>query len=168
MAQPRKSPVNLILHAALLLSFSAVGSFADVRVAVIVNAENPSTSVTSDELKRIYRGELGRWEFASESKPAVKLADYENSLTYIEKFYKTATGLTPRKLRTRWFGMAFRGEIPELPPRLVSEKKMIAHVAKNPHSIGFVDASLLATVPPNIKILKIDAKSPDDPEYLIR
>ena len=46
---------------------------AQARTAVIVNSENPVDSVSRQELKRIYKGDITRWDFASESKLLVGL-----------------------------------------------------------------------------------------------
>ena len=138
------------------------------RTAVIVNSENPVDSVSRKELKRIYKGDITRWDFASESKLLVGLTDYKGKLERAGTFYKQATGLSATRLRTHWFGMAFRGEMYELPRRVKSEAAMITYVADNPNSIGFVDHSSLDPLPAKIKILKIDSRGPNDQGYPFR
>ena len=45
---------------------------------------------------------------------------------------------------------------------------MIAHVASGPNSIGFVQGSIVGKLPKDVKVLKIDSKSPTDEGYLFR
>jgi ABC-type phosphate transport system substrate-binding protein len=153
------------LTAALLAAFVAVSSPAEAGVAVIVNSENTITSLSQSQLKKMYRGKIRRWDFASDSKQPVQLADYKNDDAWVLGFYKKATGLSAMHLRTGWFGMVFRGEIPDLPARLNSEEKMIAHVASHPNSIGFVQTTAAGKLPKGVKVLKIDSKGPADKGY---
>ena len=64
------------------------------------------------------------------------LVDYKHPSPVVEKFYKKATGSSPIRLRTHWFGSVFRGEMPDLPLRVGSPQEMIAHVATTPNAIG--------------------------------
>ena len=146
----------------------AATSSAGAGVAVIVNSENTITSVSQSQLKQLYRGDIRRWDFASDNRQPVKLADYKHDFDWVPGFYKKATGLSAMRLRTGWFGMVFRGEIPDLPAQLSSEEKMIAHVASDPNSIGFVQGSIVGKLPKDVKVLKIDSKSPTDAGYLFR
>ena len=150
----------------LLCVSAAVASPAQARVAVIVNSENPVTSVSRSELKRIYLNDIRRWDFASDSKNLVEVVYYEGK--EVKGFYQKVTGLSRMRLRTHWLGVVFRGERPELPTSVKSQEKMIAHVAANPNSIGFVDAAGLDPLPADIKILKIDSKAPNDEGYLFQ
>ena len=152
----------------ILLLGLLVASPAQARTAVIVNVDNPVDSVSRQELKRIYKGDITRWDFASESKQLVGLTDYKGKLESAGTFYQQVTGLSATRLRTQWFGMAFRGEMYELPQRVVSEAAMTAYVSDNPNSIGFVDHSSLDPLPAKIKILRIDSKGPNDPGYPFR
>ena len=152
------------------LLLMGIGAFSPSPVgadtAVIINTENTVSSVTGGELKQIYLGEITRWEFASQSKERIELVDCKGKFEWVGSYYKKATGMSVMRLRTQWFGMVFRGEVPDLPKAVKSPEEIVALVADNPNSIGFVDAAFLKPVPARIKILKIDSKAPGDSGYL--
>ena len=76
------------LTIALLAALVATTSSVEAGVALIVNSENAITSVSQSQLKRIYRGDIRRWDFASDNKQAVELADYKSDSEWVAGFYK--------------------------------------------------------------------------------
>lgn len=152
--------------AALLLSWILASTLpAQARTAVIVNSKNPVASLTTAELKRIYLGDLRRWDAVSGAKEPVELVDYKGERERVAEFYQATTGMSVIRLRTQWIGMVFRGEMPQLPASVKTEEEMIAHVAAHPGAIGFVDSAFLDRLPAQVKVLKVGAKLPGDEGY---
>ncbi len=52
----------------LLLASIVVAAPTHAATAVIINAANTVDSVSRSELKQLYKGEIGRWDFASTAK----------------------------------------------------------------------------------------------------
>ncbi len=94
------------------------------------------------------------------------LIDCKGKFDWAKAFYKNATSVSAMRLRTQWFGMVFRGEMPELPKVARSPEEIVGHVGDHAGALGFVDASAVDPLPKNVKVLKIDSKGPGDQGYL--
>jgi ABC-type phosphate transport system substrate-binding protein len=150
----------------LLLACIGVAAPTHAATAVIINAANTVDSISHSELKQVYKGDLARWNFASTSKQRVMLIDCKGKFDWAKAFYKNATGMSTMRLRTQWFGMVFRGEMPELPKAARSVEEIVSLVGEHAGAIGFVDAAAVKPLPKNVKILQIDSKGPGDQGYL--
>ena len=139
----RKFSVLLWLVASLIVSEEV-----HAQVAVIVNSKNPIESLTKDELRRIYLGEMTRWDFADDRRENIRrenirreniiLIDYKGEVEIGKKFYEIAVGMSPIKVRMKWLGKILNGEFKELPMSTDSERKLVRFVAGNVEAIGFL------------------------------
>lgn len=114
----------------------ACPAFADI--AVIVHPGN-AAEVNLDELNRLYTGR-------SSTLTAVNLSE---GLAIRAEFDEKGAGRASAQLKAYWSKLVFTGKGTP-PAELSSEAAMLAHVAANPDSIGYVDA---ASVDDSVKVV---------------
>ena len=162
-SRPRKMSILLWLSLSLLISEQL-----QAQIAVIVNADNPVESLTKAELKRIYLAEMIRWDFAQDKRVDVILVDYRGDVGTGETFYQTTTGMSPVKVRMKWLGRIFNGELLSLPISMESERKLIRFVAENAGAIGFIRAADLDPSVTSVKTIEVEGKAIGHKDYPLR
>lgn len=114
---------KILLSAFMLCSFSTMAN-----IAVIVNPANNS-SVTADEIVRIYTGRSNAFN-------AVNLAE---SVPLRAQFDEKGVGRTSAQLKAHWSKLVFTGKGTP-PAELPNEDAVLDFVANNPQAIGYVSA----------------------------
>jgi ABC-type phosphate transport system substrate-binding protein len=125
--------------AASLLTLSGI-TFADV--VVIVNPKSGVTSLTQDEISRIF---LGKTKSFPDGAPAVSVNQNEGSAVR-DKFNQVVCNKTSSQYKAYWSQLIFTGK--GRPPRNGGGNAAVKSlVAANPNMISYVDASVVdATV----------------------
>jgi ABC-type phosphate transport system substrate-binding protein len=125
--------------AASLLTLSGI-TFADV--VVIVNPKSGVTSLTQDEISRIF---LGKTKSFPDGAPAVSVNQNEGSAVR-DKFNQVVCNKTASQYKAYWSQLIFTGK--GRPPRNGGGNAAVKSlVAANPNMISYVDASVVdATV----------------------
>jgi ABC-type phosphate transport system substrate-binding protein len=139
----------------LVLVVSAIGSGsayaqapADDSYKVVVNATNPVSTLSRNELSRIFLKKVTSWR---DSKP-VALVDQRASSSVRESFTKDVHGRQVASVTSYWQQMIFAGRA--IPPvEKASDLDVAAFVAANPAAIGYVSAS--AELPPGVKAIAV-------------
>ncbi len=130
--QLKKSETGL---EATLLAYDAV--------AVVVNKSNSVLNLTSEQLNKVFLGEITNWsELGGEDLPVVLIGREANSGT--RDAFETITDTVNRCRYTRV---------------VTSSGDVIQTVFTNPNAIGYTS---LASVSDKIKVLKIDGVEPND------
>ncbi|MEK6753297.1 MAG: phosphate ABC transporter substrate-binding protein [Chloroflexota bacterium] len=112
-------------------------------IAVIVNAENPVSELTLQQISDIYSGEITNWsEVGGEDRPIVKLSRETNSGTHVY-FLETVLRLGNKEDKT-----LFSMDTLLLP----SSEGIISEVRQNPNAIGYDG---LGYVPDDLKMIAI-------------
>ncbi|MDP1715612.1 MAG: PstS family phosphate ABC transporter substrate-binding protein [Anaerolineales bacterium] len=112
-------------------------------IAVIVNAENPVSELTLEQISGIYSGEITNWsEVGGEDRPIVKLSRETNSGTHVY-FLETVLRLGNKEDKT-----LFSMDTLLLP----SSEGIISEVRDNPNAIGYDG---LGYVPDDLKTIGI-------------
>jgi phosphate transport system substrate-binding protein len=112
-------------------------------IAVIVNAENPVSELTLQQISDIYSGEITNWsEVGGEDRPIVKLSRETNSGTHVY-FLETVLRLGDKENKT-----LFSMDTLLLP----SSEGIISEVRQNPNAIGYDG---LGYVPDDLKMIAI-------------
>jgi len=125
----------------------APASFADV--SVIVNPGDSISSISDKDLKRIYLGKTSTLPGGA----SVVLSDQKFGADTREQFYQKCCSVSAQQARSRWAGILFSGS--GQPPAEVGEgKDVVAWVAANKGSIGYVDSALVDNTVKVIKVLK--------------
>ncbi|MCH9030246.1 MAG: substrate-binding domain-containing protein [Bacteroidetes bacterium] len=148
----------------IFLTFMSIENLP-AQIVVIVNSQNPVTSVSLNALERIYTANVVQWESSDGSVRYITLSDYKNKSDVVERFFKTVTGLSHSKIRLKWIGKMLTGEIQQVPKKCFSEKDVIEFVASNTGAIGFIDASMINKLPESVKLLKINDRNYAESDY---
>jgi len=119
-------------------------------IAVIVNPDNPVSSLTLKQISDVYKGLIKNWkELGGEDRPIVKLSRESNSGTHVY-FLQTVIRLGSATDKS-----IFSSDTLLLP----SSEGIIAEVSDNPNAIGYDG---LGYVSPQVKVIAVakDAQSP--------
>lgn len=112
-------------------------------IAVIVNADNPVSELTLQQISDIYSGVITNWsEVGGEDRPIVKLSRETNSGTHVY-FLETVLRLGDKENKT-----LFSTDTLLLP----SSEGIIVEVRQNPNAIGYDG---LGYVPHDVKMIAI-------------
>ncbi len=127
-----KQAILIALTASMLISS---WSWADDMV-VVVNARNPITKMSADEVQQLF---MGQSEFFPTGSPALAVDQTENSPVRGE-FDSKVLGKTATQLHAYWSKMVFTGKgkpLKELP----TSKDVVDFLGKNPNAIGYMEKS---------------------------
>ncbi len=115
---------------------------------VIVNAENSTSSLTKDQLQRVYLKKLTTWTSGA---PIVPVDQGPRAAVRAE-FSNTVLGRDVSAMKNHWQQTLFAGR--GTPPvEQASDAQVAAFVASNPNAIGYVSAG--ARIPDGVKIVEI-------------
>ncbi len=135
--EKNKCSVNRIL--AILLSFAPMipcASFADL--VVITNKNMPITSLSADEINRIY---LGKTKFLPNGVKVIPV-DQATGSSAREKFYTNVIKKSDTEVKSYWSRVIFTGQ--GYPPIQESDDTAVKDlVSKNPNCMGYVDRSVV-------------------------
>ncbi len=128
---------NLIRRALALLALVFVNAaYADV--VVIVSAKSPITSLSADQVSKIF---LGKSSTFPNHKPAYPI-DQQLGSPVRDEFYEKVVHKDASQLAAYWAKIIFTGE--GRPPKLiVGDKAVVKTIADNPDAIGYIDSSAL-------------------------
>ncbi|MBU1311421.1 phosphate ABC transporter substrate-binding protein [Rheinheimera muenzenbergensis] len=110
----------------------------DAAIAVVVHPSN-QTSLTQEDLARLYTGKLSAFTDGSSAVP-VNLAD---SAPLRSEFDQKALGRSSSQVKAFWSKLVFTGK--GTPPKEVaSDAEVLTLVANNPNIIGYVSAGAVS------------------------
>lgn len=144
------------------------GENLNTKIVVVVNRDNPVTSFSMIELKRIYVGEITQWRSNNENNAAIILIDYRHKSKIATKFYKKVTGFSHSRVRLKWIGKMLNGEIQRLPVNFDSDDDILEFISKNRWCIGFITSSSFDSLMTSIKSVQINGKNYNDRDYPLR
>ena len=131
---------------------------AHAQVAVIVNSTNTLEELSLDKLRRLFLGQARAFPTGARA----RLAWHSGSAG---TFDRTALGLQPDVVRSRWMAMIFRGEAKAFPTELATPDDVMQFVRSHADAIGFLPQ---ADVDGSVKVLAIEGRRPGDAGYVIR
>lgn len=122
----------------LVVSSLLLPVVADAAIAVVVHPSN-QTSMTQEDLARLYTGKLSAFTDGSSAVP-VNLAD---SVPLRSEFDQKALGRSSSQVKAFWSKLVFTGK--GTPPKEVSsDSEVLTLVANNPNIIGYVSAEAVS------------------------
>ncbi len=140
-------PLVLALIAMLLGAAAPPGARApDGRI--VVNAANPETSISHDEVARLFLKKVTTWKTG---KPVAPVDQSEGSAVRAA-FSKQLLGKDVAAVKAYWQQAIFTGR-GSPPPQKASDDEVLAFVAANPNAVGYVGAG--ATLPAGVKAIAI-------------
>lgn len=145
-----------VLSALVALAFTP--GTAAAQIAVVVNAANPVDDLSMDRLKRIFLGQASTFSSGARA----RIATHTGSA---DAFDRSALGLQPDIVRSRWMAIVFRGEATAVPISFASVDDVKKFVQEHPDAIAYLP---VGAVDGSLKVLRIDGRRPTDPGYPIR
>ncbi len=131
---------------------------AQEAIAVVVHPDNPLTTISREELRRLY---LGTSTILPKGESVLLL----ESATVRERFYAAALGMSLARFKRHWIGVVFSGGS-GTPPKEVGGLDDLRHfVATHRGAIAFLGA---AEAGGTVKVLAVDGLRPDDPRYPLK
>jgi ABC-type phosphate transport system substrate-binding protein len=151
-ARPHTRPVlRCIQTAGWLLWAVTAGAQARSTTApyrVIVNASNPVTTLSRDDLSRLFLKKTTRWPSGGQVVPVDQGEDSPLRATFTRDIHKRDLD----SVRSYWQQVIFEGR--GLPPtEKASDGEVEAFVAANPSAIGYVSAG--RTLPETVKAIEV-------------
>jgi len=130
-------------------------------IAVIVHPDVGVDNLSLADLRRILLGDREFWP----SGVRVALLIRAPIARERDAAVRDVCQMTEAQFRQHWIGKVFRAETPTGPKIVYSNDMALDQTARIPGAIAFVDAK---TVGPNVKVLKIDGKSPGQAGYRLK
>jgi len=144
----RRRALPLLLLAGLLAWTSGRPATAE-SVVVVVNAANPTSELSTDEVSKMFLKKTSRWAGNNEKVQPVDLID---TSALREAFSKQVHGKGTAAIKAYWQKMIFSGhDVP--PPEKPSIGEALAYVRGNPGAIGYAPTG--ADLGPGVKVLKV-------------
>ena len=143
-----------VVLAGLALSLGTIASAprleaqSNVPFVVVVNESNPTTSISRDELSRIFLKKITVWR----TKRPVTVVDQREAAKVRELFTRTIHRREVSSVASFWQQQIFAGRaVP--PAQRLNDADVMMFVANNPDAIGYVSSS--ATLAPGVKAVLV-------------
>ena len=151
----------LFAVAALLVSLPVPAHTQGPDIAVVVHPDVPIDNLTVPELRRILLGDREFWT------AGVRVALFLRAPVARERdvAIKDVCQMTEAQFRQHWIAKVFRADVQSGPRIVYSGQMAIDQVIRTPGAITFVEST---AVPKNVKVLKIDGRSPGQAGYKVR
>ena len=130
-------------------------------IAVVVGPDVPVDNLSFADLRRLALGDRQFWS----SNLRVTLLIRAPMARERDVVLKDVLQMTEAQFRQYWIGKVFRAEIVAGPKTVYSNAMAATLIANIPGSIAFMDA---ATVPKDLKVVRIDALLPGEKGYPLR
>jgi ABC-type phosphate transport system substrate-binding protein len=130
-----KKPSIKRIASVALLAFFGFGSVANAELAVIVNSSNAVTTLTEDDISRIF---LGKTKTFPDGSSVIPLDQVEGS-SVRDKFYADIIKKTGSQLKSYWSRIIFTGK-GQPPQQMLDDVAVKELVSKNPNVVGYVDS----------------------------
>lgn len=140
-------PLFLALLATVLGASAPLVARAQ-EVRIVVNSANPETSISHDEVARLFLKKVTTWKTG---KPVAPVDQMETS-GIRAAFSKQLLGKDIAAVKAYWQQAIFTGR-GSPPPQKASDDEVLAFVAANPNAVGYVSAG--ATLPAGVKAITI-------------
>ena len=127
-------------------------------LAIVVNKANPMSEISLSDLRKIYRGQRGRWSNGRRVTIVMRDAGAPERNAILRSLY----GLAEEEYRRGFLQAIFSGEATDAPKMLATPNGVLRFVFNVPGAIGYVRAS---EVDDSVKVLRVDGRMPGDAGY---
>ena len=139
---------TLLILVGVLAGSSAAHAQSEAPYRVVVNAANPVSSLTREQVSRLFLKKVTRWNDGK----GVALVDQAEDASVRRVFTKTVHGREISSVKSYWQQMIFSGRaVP--PPEKATDADVISFVSSNVNAIGYVSAS--APIATGVKAIPI-------------
>jgi hypothetical protein len=126
-------PTRLLMIALLTFGVGEVSGQQQSGYKVVVNAANPSSSLTVDQLARFFQKRITRWENGQTVLPI----DLREGSRVRERFTQDVFGRSVSAIKGYWQREIFSGRgVP--PVEVASPQEVLAYVGANVNAVGYV------------------------------
>lgn len=155
-----KDNAGLIAFASfmLLVLVSAVTAQQEAGMAVIVNPQNPVTSISSADLRRIFAGDKQSWGNNLPVFPIVRAPQARERQVLMSRILK----MTEAEYKQYWLQKVYSGEVSHEPLAVFSNGMQLEGVRVKKGGIALISAR---DVREGVKVIKVDGYSPGDNAY---
>ncbi|HEV7993242.1 MAG TPA: hypothetical protein VGP25_15570 [Gemmatimonadaceae bacterium] len=147
-----------VFGAALFAAPSVARAQAPEPLAIVVNKSNPMNEVSLADLRKIYRGQRGRWTNGKR----VTIVMRDPGAPERDAILRSLYGLDEDAYRRGFLQAIFTGEASDAPKMLATPNGVLRFVFNVPGAIGYVRAS---EVDASVKTLRVDGRLPGDRGY---
>jgi ABC-type phosphate transport system substrate-binding protein len=153
--------LTVLAMAVLAALASTTTAQQDTEVAVIVNPDNPLSSISSADLRRIFTGDKQSWNntlpvFAVVRKPAAR--ERQVLLSQVLK-------MTEPEYKQYWLRKIYSGEALQEPLAVYSNGMQLEAVRAKRGGIALISVQ---DVRAGVKVIKVDGVAPGSPAYPFR
>ena len=107
-------------------------------IVVVVNKDNPITTISQKEGKKIFLGVSRHFQHGAK----IDLVDQKGNGELREDFYSLIAEKTVSQINSRWAGLIFSGEA--IPPDQVNDSaEVIQWLEDHPNGIGYIDSAFI-------------------------
>ena len=145
-----------ILVLAALASTTAAQQ--EIELAVIVNPENPVSSISSADLRRIYAGDKQSWSNTLPVFAVVRAPEARERRVLLSQVLK----MTEPEYKQYWLRKVYSGEAPQEPLAVFSNGMQMEAVRVKKGGIALISVQ---DVRAGVKIIKVDGSVPGSPDY---
>src|SRR5215467_8190902 len=142
----------------LATALATVGVADEGDVAVIVNPENSTDSITSAELRKIFAGEKRSWNSNLPVFLVVRAPQAREREVLLERILK----MTESEYKQYWIKKVYSGEVQREPLTLLSNGMQLEAIRAEKGGIALIN---LRDVREGVKVIKIDGRMPGTPGY---
>jgi ABC-type phosphate transport system substrate-binding protein len=156
---------GVVIATALFLLATAAGAAEPLQtsIAFVVSARNPVRDLPAGDLRRIFLGEISRWQNGHRIVLFVRSSETAEGRLFLDRLLR----MPDIDYSQWWVGEVFRGRAANPPRVLSSDEAMIKAVAATQDAIGFV-AAPPAGNEPGVGVLTINGRAPSDPNYPVK
>jgi ABC-type phosphate transport system substrate-binding protein len=130
-------------------------------IAVVAHPDVPVDNLTLPELRRLLLGDREFWS----SGVRVTLLIRAPIARERDAAVQSVCQMTEAQFRQHWIGKVFRADVPSGPKIVYSTEMALDQVSRLPGAISFVP---ITQVTKNVKVLKIDGRSPGQTGYKLK
>ena len=155
----------VVVAVALILAFAPLVAplvaQAQADIAVIVHPDVAVENLTLADLRRILTGDREFWASGGRVTIFIRAPVARER----DAVVRDVCQMTEAQFRQHWIGKVFRAETPSGPKIVYSADAAIEQVSRTPGAIALVQSPVTAR---NVKVLKIDGRSPGQSGYKLR
>jgi phosphate transport system substrate-binding protein len=150
------APIETSSHTSIVRA--APSANATEPLAIVVNRSNPMNDISLADLRRIYRGQRGRWSNGRR----VTLVMRDPGAPERDAILRSLYGVDEEEYRRGFLQAIFTGEAADAPKMLATPNGVLRFVFNVPGAIGYVRAR---EVDATVKTLRVDGRLPGDAGY---
>ena len=157
-----RAAVSAVLAAVIVCTGAASTAVAQNQdIAVVVHTGVNADNLSLADLRRIMTGDREFWPGGDRVTIFIRAPIARER----DAIVRDVCQMTEAQFRQHWIGKVFRAETPSGPKIVYSNESTIEQVARTPGAIGLVQMPVTAK---NVKVIRIDGKSPGQGGYRLR